>query len=105
MLLRFALDGCDPFRRGGQCIAAQMHRCGAGMIRAPKKREFQPALADDGFHGGERQSKLLEHRTLFNVKFEIAEDVASQCSAWNVRGFNPNPQWQRQSRLRLHPLG
>ena len=54
-----ALDGNDPFRGGGNGIAAKMHWRGAGVIGAAHKCKFDARLCGDGFDGRERKSDTI----------------------------------------------
>ena len=97
---RFAFDGNDPFRGGGDGVAAEMHRRGAGMIGAADKREFDAALAGDGFDDAERQPELFENRALLDVKFQDSRTYRPSQRACGISaGFNPNFRWPRERKF------
>src|SRR5579871_1989107 len=68
----FTLDFDDPLRGTSERIFAQTRRGGARMSCGAFKANFHAALPGDGVDDSERQAELLEHRALFDMKFEVS---------------------------------
>src|SRR5262249_10638972 len=52
------------------------HRRRAGMIGRPDERDHEPALSNDRIDDRERQIAIVQHRSLLDVKLQIADGVA-----------------------------
>ena len=72
-----ALDHGDPLRSAGNCIVAKMHGRRTGMVGLANENELQPALAGNRVDRRQRPAQRLKNRTLFDVKFEVAQNIIS----------------------------
>src|SRR6516165_1080834 len=72
----FTLHERNPFRRRRHRIAAEMHRCGACVIRSPHKEKLPLALPGNRLYYAKRQSEFLQYRALFDMKLDITENIS-----------------------------
>ena len=70
------LDRADGLGRAGQRIATERHRHRAGVPGHPGQPCREPRRARDCRDDANRQASLLQHRTLLDMEFEIAEQFA-----------------------------
>ncbi len=66
----------QPARRE-QRVAAQVHRRRAGVRVHADHACVEPALAERAGHGADGDARVLEHRALFDVRFEIRAQRAA----------------------------
>src|SRR5678815_1634914 len=66
----------DEFRRRAECIAAQIHGRGSGVSRTSDELDADPALSRDAADRADREALPFEHRSLFDVNFNVSEKLA-----------------------------
>ncbi len=54
------------------------------MVGAAPKCKLQPTLSGDGFDNTERSIHCLQNRTLFDVKFHVAQNIVTNGSRWKL---------------------
>lgn len=89
----------DELGGGGQSVVPHLHRRRAGVAGLP--REAQPAarLANDCLDDAQRPTGVLEHRPLFDVRFEIRENPARRMGGLgDARGIKAEVAHRRRER-------
>jgi hypothetical protein len=76
----------NPLGGAGGGIASAGHGGRAGVVGAPDEVEFAACQSDDGVDEADRQPEPVEHRTLFDVEFEISNGgPVHACFADSIR--------------------
>ena len=72
---RGPFDQRGPSGGRGQRIAPQVHGSGAGVVGFAPERHLAAALSHDGGHHAQRKIQRVQHRTLLDVKLQIAQQA------------------------------
>ncbi len=71
----FPLHSSNPFRRTGDRIEPQIHRSRPCMVRTAHKSNLYTALTSDRVDHCKRQSQVIEHWPLLDMKFKEAHCI------------------------------